>query len=211
LKRLGMQTSYNSPSAQHDIEGLLTQLLLEEARMHSSVQDMAQFCTDASREHRAQMGRAAWTSIDDERRAMPQIVAEHRQAVGRDGRARTGRSTARFGHRRTSYSRDLGKTWPWRRERKAGAPRAGKQGGSWSQGATMEDGAWPANCGRRRMPIADQRAGEQGASWAEGAGGSRRAWGGGCAGAGRREEEIRAGRDELGKDSVRGRDRQGGV
>jgi hypothetical protein len=49
-------------SAQHDVERLVTQLLLEKARLQSSVQDMARSCMGASREHRAQMGRAAWTS-----------------------------------------------------------------------------------------------------------------------------------------------------
>jgi hypothetical protein len=75
----------DSPSAEHDVEGLVTQLMLEEARMQSSVQDMAQFCTDASREHRVQTGRATWTSRDDERCATPQTVAGQRQAVWRDG------------------------------------------------------------------------------------------------------------------------------
>jgi hypothetical protein len=52
----------DSLNAQHDVEGLVTQLLLEKARLQSSVQDMARSCMGASREHRAQMGRAAWTS-----------------------------------------------------------------------------------------------------------------------------------------------------
>ena len=44
------------PSAQHDVEGLVTQLLLEEARLQSSAQELTRFCTDASREHRARKG-----------------------------------------------------------------------------------------------------------------------------------------------------------
>jgi hypothetical protein len=35
----------DSPGAQHDVEGLVTQLLLEEARLQSSVQDMTRSCT----------------------------------------------------------------------------------------------------------------------------------------------------------------------
>lgn len=46
----------DSPSAQHDVEGLVTQLLLEEARLQSSAQELTRFCTDASREHRARKG-----------------------------------------------------------------------------------------------------------------------------------------------------------
>lgn len=52
----------DSLGAQHDVESLVTQLLLEEARLQSSVQDMARSCTGASREHRAHTDRAAWTS-----------------------------------------------------------------------------------------------------------------------------------------------------
>jgi hypothetical protein len=43
---------------QHDIEGLVTWLLLEKARLQSLVQDMVRSCTEASREHRARTSHA---------------------------------------------------------------------------------------------------------------------------------------------------------
>jgi hypothetical protein len=75
----------DSPIAHHDVEGLVTQLLLEEAWLQSSVQELARFCTDASREHHTQMGRAAWMSRDDAarmREVRGEARSEHKGELG---------------------------------------------------------------------------------------------------------------------------------